>query len=377
MAEDSFQERTEQATPKREREAREKGQVPRSRELSTMAVLLVSSGGLLIFGPGLAKGLYNLMRDSLVLNRSIVMDPTSLYTMLINALEQALWLITPLLSVILIASLISSIAIGGVNFSTQALGFRLERLDPLKGLGRLFSMQGLMELAKAFVKFLIVSSVALLLLYADAPRLLGLGRQALIPAMAHAGALIGWGFFLVSAPLVLIAVVDAPFQIWQHNKQLRMTHQEVRDEGKETEGQPEVKRKQKGLQREISQQRMMADVARADVVVTNPTHYAVALRYDQEAAGAPRVVAKGLDLVAMRIRGLAKTHDVPVHSAPPLARALYTHTRLGEEIPAALYVAVAQLLAYVYQFKAGMAEPGLALDLSIPQEYSVSPQERL
>lgn len=368
---DDFQERTEQATPKRLREAREKGQIPRSRELNTMAVLLGAAGGLLTLGPGLAEGLYNLLRNGLTLNRHMVTDPSVMYTRLFGTITQALWLITPLLGVIVLAALIASVALGGVNFSAQALSFRWDRLDPIKGLGRVFSLQGLMELGKALVKFLLVAVVAIVLLWQDASSLLGLGQQALLPAMAHAGALIGWGFLALSATLVLIAAADAPFQLWQHGKQLRMTRQEVRDENKETEGQPEIKGRQRSLQREIARRRMMQEVPTADVVVTNPTHYAVALRYDQDGTGAPRVVAKGAERIAARIRELAEEHGVTVHCAPPLARALYAHGRLGEEIPTALYVAVAQLLAYVYQLKAGVADDGAELELPIPEEYAV------
>lgn len=368
---DDFQERTEQATPKRLREAREKGQIPRSRELNTMAVLLAASGGLLTLGPGLGQGMYDLVRNGLVLDRSMVTNPAMMYPVMVDTIRQALWLLTPMLLLLVLAALVASVVLGGVNFSAQALSFRWDRLDPVKGLGRVFSLNGLMELAKALVKFLLVASVAVLLLWYDAPRLVGLSGQALLPAMVHAGSMIGWGFLLLSATLVLIAAVDAPFQLWQHAKQLRMTRQEVRDENKETEGQPEIKGRQRALQREIARRRMMEEVPQADVVVTNPTHFAVALRYDQEGAGAPKVVAKGTELVAARIRELAADNGVPVHSAPPLARALYTHTRLGEEIPAALYVAVAQLLAYVYQLKAGAAEAGAELELPIPQEYAV------
>lgn len=368
---DDFQERTEQATPKRLREAREKGQVPRSRELNTMVLLLAASGGLLTLGPGLAQGLYDLMHNGLTLSRGMVTNPAMMYPAMVETIRQALWLLTPLLLLLVLAALIASTVLGGVNFSAQALAFRWDRLDPLKGLGRVFSPNGLMELAKALVKFMLVASVAVLLLWYDAPRLVGLGSEALLPALVHAGSMIGWGFLLLSATLTLIAAVDAPFQLWQHAKQLRMTRQEVRDENKETEGQPEVKGRQRALQREIARRRMMEEVPHADVVVTNPTHYAVALRYDQEGSGAPKVVAKGTQLVAARIRELAADNGVPVHSAPPLARALYTHTRLGEEIPAALYVAVAQLLAYVYQLNSGSAEIGADLDLPIPQEYAV------
>ncbi len=372
---DDFQERTEQATPKRLREAREKGQVPRSRELSTMAVVLAAAGGLIFFGPYLAHGLMEQMRAGLTINRGMATHVDLMIPALFEAIRYALGLVMPLLALLMAVSLAASAALGGLNFSMEALALKPERLDPVKGLGRVFSANGLMELAKALVKFLLVGGLAVLLLWYDAPRFLALGAQSLDPALIHAGALIGWGFVWLAATLVLIAAVDVPFQLWQHAKQLRMTRQEVREEFKETEGKPELKSRQKAMQREIAQRRMMEEVPRADVVVTNPTHFAVALRYEEESSAAPRVVAKGKGEIAARIRKLAAKNDVPIYPAPPLARALYAHTRLGEEIPAALYIAVAQLLAYVYQLRSGQAEEGAMLDLPVPGEFSVPAEE--
>lgn len=372
---DDLQERTEQATPKRLREAREKGQVPRSRELNTMTVLLAAAGGMLVFGPRMAEGFYQFVRGGLTLNRNMVTDSAMLYPAFEEAIRQGLWLMVPLLMVMAVAAIMASIALGGVAFSAKAMAFRWDRLDPLTGLGRVFSLSGLMEVVKALAKFLVVAAVAVIVLWHDAPAFLGLGSESLAPALMQAGSLMGWGFLFMSAALILVAVADVPFQLWQYAKNLRMTRQEIRDELKETEGQPEVKGRQRRLQREIAQRRMMEEVPRADVVVTNPTHYAVALRYNESANGAPRVVAKGADQVAQRIRELAEKNHVVMYSAPPLARALYVHTRLGEEIPAALYVAVAQLLAYVYQLKAGTAAEGVGLAIAVPAEYAVLPKE--
>ncbi len=372
---DASQERTEQATPKRLREAREKGQVPRSRELNTMTVLLAAAGGMLVLGPRMAEGFYQFMRGGLTLNRNMVTDSAMLYPALEEAIRQGLWLMAPLLMVMVVAAIVASIALGGVAFSAKAMAFRWDRLDPLTGLGRVFSLSGLMEVVKALAKFLIVATVAIIVLWRDAPVFLGLGSESLAPALMQAGSLMGWGFLFMSAALVLVAAADVPFQLWQYAKNLRMTRQEIRDELKETEGQPEVKGRQRRLQREIAQRRMMEEVPHADVVVTNPTHYAVALRYNESTNGAPRVVAKGADQVAQRIRELAEKNHVVMYSAPPLARALYVHTRLGEEIPAALYVAVAQLLAYVYQLKAGTTEESAGLEIAVPAEYAVPPKE--
>lgn len=373
MARDDFQERTEQATPKRLQEARDRGQIPRSRELVTAAVLIAAAGGLLAFGPHLIGGLMQTMRNGLTLDRSLLMDSQALYPLLGNALLHAVQLMTPLLILLVLAALLSSVALGGISFSMQAIGFKWERLDPLAGFGRVFSLNGLMELAKALVKFLVVAVVAVTVLWLEAGSLMGLGGYSVHPALALTGHLVGWSFLAFAASLILIAAADAPFQLWQHAKQLRMTQQEVRDESKETEGQPDIKRKQRQLQREIAQRRMMQEVPKADVVVTNPTHYAVALRYDQERMNAPRVVAKGKDLVAARIRETAAEHGVPVQSAPELARAIYFHTRLGQEVPTALYLVVAQLLAYVYQIKAGAAPASGPPSLSVPPELAQPP----
>ncbi|AOV16642.1 flagellar biosynthesis protein FlhB [Acidihalobacter aeolianus] len=373
MARDDFQERTEQATPKRLQEARDRGQIPRSRELVTAAVLIAAAGGLLAFGPHLIGGLMQTMRNGLTLDRSLLMDSQALYPLLANALLHAVQLMTPLLILLVLAALLSSVALGGISFSMQAIGFKWERLDPLAGFGRVFSLNGLMELAKALVKFLVVAVVAVTVLWLEAGSLMGLGGYSVHPALALTGHLVGWSFLAFAASLILIAAADAPFQLWQHAKQLRMTQQEVRDESKETEGQPDIKRKQRQLQREIAQRRMMQEVPKADVVVTNPTHYAVALRYDQERMNAPRVVAKGKDLVAARIRETAAEHGVPVQSAPELARAIYFHTRLGQEVPTALYLVVAQLLAYVYQIKAGAAPENGPPSLSVPPEFAQPP----
>lgn len=373
MARDDFQERTEQATPKRLQEARDRGQVPRSRELGTAAVLLAAAGGMLAFGPHLLGGLMQTMRNGLALDRSLLMDSHALYPLLAGALLHAMRLMVPLFLLLALAALLSSVVLGGISFSLQAIGFRWDRLDPLTGIGRVFSLYGLMELAKALVKFLIVAVVAVTVLWLESGSLMGLGAYSLHPALALTGRLVGWSFLAFAASLIVIAAADAPFQLWQHAKQLRMTQQEVRDESKDTEGQPDIKRKQRQLQRELAQRRMMQEVPKADVVVTNPTHYAVALRYDQERMSAPRVVAKGKDLVAARIRETAAEHGVPVQSAPELARAIYFHTRLGQEVPTALYLVVAQLLAYVYQIKAGATPESGPPHLNVPPELAQPP----
>ncbi len=366
------QERTEKATPKRRREAREKGQVPRSRELATVSILLASAAVFYAFGGEAGSLLAGLMRDGLTLEPAQLRDTAAVFRAMESGTRAALLAVAPLLVSLAAVAVLAPLALGGWVFSAQALRPRLERLDPLKGLGRLFSLRGVVELAKALAKVLVVGGVAVLLLWALRTDLGGLAREALQPQLAHVFHRVREAFLVLSAATLLIALVDVPYQIWQHGRQLRMTRQEVKDELKETEGRPEVRSRIRSLQREMAQRRMMDAVPGADVVVTNPTHYAVALAYDPLRANAPRVVAKGVDHLALRIREVASRHGVPVIEAPPLARALYATTDLEQEIPAALYVSVAHLLAYLYQLRAarqsGAPEPEPPRDFDVPED---------
>ncbi len=372
MAEDTGQERTERATPKRLREARERGQVARSRELGSAALLTTGAATLLIAGGHMGGRTAALMRDALALRGAELGRPEALLARLAEALAAGYLTAAPLLVVAVVAAVAATLAVGGWVFSAQAVAFRPEKLDPVKGLQRIFSVQGLVELVKAVAKFALVLAVAVAVLAWEAPEILGLAREPLPAALAHAGRLFAVTFLLLAAALVLVAAADVPFQLWNHARQLRMTRQEVKDELKDTEGRPEVRSRIRQIQRQMAQQRMMAEVPRADVVVTNPTHYAVALRYEEGRRAAPVVVAKGADLVALRIRALAREAGVPVLELPPLARALYRSTDLGREIPAALYVAVAQVLAYVYQVRAaraaGAPEPPPPAEVPVPED---------
>ena len=372
MAGDDGLERSEQPTPKRLREAREKGQVPRSRELNTTVLMLASAGGLLVMGEGMLGRFAQLLQTQLVIDRRAALDSATLVPALGDALLGAVSILAPFLVLVTLAAGLGAVIIGGWSFSPQSLGFKWEKLDPLKGLGRVFSARGLMELVKALAKFVLVGGVAVLLLWHFEAELMGLDREPLVPALAHAAHLYGWMFLGLSATLVLIAAVDVPFQLWEHNRQLRMTRQELKDEHKETEGHPEVKGRVRNMQRQMARRRMMEAVPKADVVVTNPTHFAVALRYDPETMAAPRLVAKGADLVAAQIRRIARDNGVTLVEAPPLARALYASTKLDQEIPAGLYVAVAHILAYVFQLRTHRGtrnEPAPPGDLPIPDEF--------
>ena len=268
-----------------------------------------------------------------------------------DAMIDGLWLMTPLFLLLVVVALLAPLSIGGWAFSFEAMAPKLSKLDPIKGLARLFSAKSLVELLKAMAKFLLVTAVAIAVIWMQMADFISLGSQSLEPGLAHAGNLLAMSFLYVSVALILIAAVDVPFQIWDHNKQMRMTMQEVRDEMKDTEGKPEVRSRIRQLQREVAQRRMMEAVPKADVIVTNPTHFAVALKYDPKKMRAPVVLAKGADLIALNIRKIAEENHIARIEAAPLARALYHSTEIGQAIPQGLYLAVAQLLAYVFQLR--------------------------
>jgi len=373
MAEnDTSQEKSEQPTPKRLREAREKGQVARSRELNTTLVLLGGAGGLLLMGGSIFRHLQEILRSSWTLERDLLLDTGALHSMLLLRITEGLLMLLPLFLLLIVAAVLGPISMGGGSFSGKAMAPKLSKLNPISGLKRIFSLQGLMEFGKTLIKFVLIAAVAGVFLWQLSGSLMGLGHQPLERGLMHAGYMVGWTFLTLAAALILVALVDVPFQLWTHQKQLRMTKQQVKDEFKETEGKPEVKSRIRQTQYDMARRRMMTEVPKADVVVTNPTHYAVALRYDQQGMKAPRVVAKGADLVAAEIRERARAAGVPLFSAPPLARALYFTTRIDQEIPAGLYVAVAHVLAYVYQLRtAGSASarrPEPPTDLPVPDE---------
>ena len=374
MAEDTGQEKTEQPTPKRLRESREKGQVPRSRELNSMTLLMASGVGFLLMGGTVLGGIRDILQRGLSIKNAQSIDADGLIEILSDTAIQSFLVVAPLFLLLVVVILMTPIGLGGWSFSMKAVSFKWEKLDPIKGLGRIFALKGLMELVKVLAKFVLVAGVSAIILWSLIDELIGLGNEPLEMAISHVAKLCGWSFIACSSALILIALIDAPFQLWQHTKQLKMTKQEVKDENKETDGRPEVKGRIRALQHEISQRRMMEAVPTADVIITNPTHYAVALSYDQFNMKAPVVVAKGADLIAANIRAVAEQHDVAIVSAPPLARALYASTEIDQEIPGGLYVAVATILTYVYQLKTTYGNsgivPGVPDDLPIPDELS-------
>lgn len=347
-ASDEGQERTEQPSAKKLEDARRKGQVARSRELSTMLVTLATAAVLYALGEHFAQGFMRLLRYGFSPDFLNTRDPSRLPTLFHSFLIEALWLTWPLLAVSFLAALVASVLLGGMTFS---LSFKFEKLNPIAGIGRMFSAQTAVELLKSVLKVVFIGGVAWILLDGLSDDILGLSLQTPEQAVASSGSMLVWFFVVVSLPLVLIAMIDVPWQLWSHQKQLRMTRQEVRDEHKESEGRPEVKGRIRELQQAASRRRMMEKVPQADVIITNPTHYAVALRYDEARGGAPVVVAKGIDEVAARIRAVAGQHQVPLVASARLARAIYASCELDQEIPAGLYLAVAQILTYVYQLK--------------------------
>jgi len=372
MSEDTGQERSEQPTAKKLQESRDKGQVPRSKELNTMMLLMASGFGFLFLGENILTSLSDLMRQGLSIKNAQAMDGYAVMELFGEISLQSLYIISPLFVLLMVIALLTPIGVGGWSFSTKAMSFKLEKIDPIKGIGRILSLNSLMELVKVLAKFLLVVGVSAIILYSLLDELVGLGYEPLYEALPHVANLAVWLFIACSSVLIIVALLDVPFQLWQHTKQLKMTRQEVKDENKETEGRPEVKGRIRALQMELSQRRMMEEVPTADVVITNPTHFAVALRYDQFSMRAPVVVAKGADLVAANIRAVAEKHDVAIVSAPPLARALFSSTEIDQEIPGGLYVAVATILSYIYQLKTavdtGSTVPDVPDDLPIPDE---------
>ena len=344
-------ERSEQPTAKRLTEARKKGQVARSRELNTLLVMLASALALwLLSGPAMS-GMTSLFSEALSPSGDVLKEAELVPTHLMHVLLSALTLITPFLAITVVAALAGPALMGGLLFSADAIAFKADKLDPIKGLGRVFSTKGLVELVKALLKFFLVLGVAVLIYKYLERDVMALITLDVVEGIARSGNMVMIALVLLSATLVLIAAIDVPYQLWSHNKQMRMTKQEIKDEGKETDGRPEVKARVRQLQREVSQRRMLQDVPDADVVITNPTHYSVALKYDKDGSGAPRVVAKGQDLIALKIRSIAIEHDVAIYEEPPLARALHGTTEIGDEIPGPLFLAVARVLAYVYHLR--------------------------
>ncbi len=351
MSEDSDLEKNEEATPKRREKAREDGQVARSQELTTFTLLMAAAAGILFMGGTLMEKLSSIMSSGLQIDRKLVFQTDLMLNRLYELAFEALLALGPFLLLLLVVAFFAPMLMSGWLFSSKALIPDFKKLNPIKGLARIFSVRGLTELLKAVSKALIVGTVGTLVIWNNKEAVLSLIKVPVDLGITLTGELLSISFLFVVAAMIFIVAIDVPFQLWDHAKKIRMSKEEIRKESKETEGDPLVKGRIRALQREAARRRMMSEVPEADVIVTNPTHYAIALRYKSDSMRAPTVVAKGVHLLAARIRELAEEHRVPILEAPPLARALYHHAELDSEIPETLYTAVAEILAYVFQLK--------------------------
>jgi flagellar biosynthetic protein FlhB len=344
-------ERTEDPSQKRLQDARERGQVPRSRELTNFATMIGGSAALVAIGGSMAGHMSQMMRRALAVDPQSLRDPDSMLSALGAACMSALDVLLPVFGVLIGLVLLASVVLGGWNFSPQAMAPDFSRLSPLAGLKRLFGMRGASELGKALLKCAVVGGVCAAIVSWTFRDVLALAHMAPRAAIGRGAGLVSWSFVWLCASLALVAMVDVPLQLFQFKVGLRMTRQELRDEAKESDGRPETKQRIRQMQQTLARRRMMHKVPTADVVIVNPTHFAVALKYDPKKMRAPQVLAKGVDLVAQNIRRIAEEHRVPVFESPKLARALYRSTDLNKEIPAGLYVAAAQVLSYIFRVR--------------------------
>ena len=367
MAEEAEQggERTEDPSQRRLQEARERGQVPRSRELMTFAAMIGGSVALAATSSESGAKLSQLMRRFMSIDAHQLEDTQSMFTALREASMLALSALLPIFGALVALVVLAGIAIGGWNFSPAALTPDFTRMSPLSGFKRLFGLRGASELGKALLKCGMVGGVATGIVASLFPQVLALGHMSASSAIGRGAGLMSVAFVWLCASLALVAAVDVPLQLFQFKRALRMTRQELRDEAKESDGRPETKQRIRQIQQAIARRRMMHKVPSADVVIVNPTHFAVALKYDPENMRAPRVLAKGVDLIAQNIRRIAEEHRVPVFESPKLARALYRSADLNQEIPAGLYLAVAQVLSYVFRIRT--LNPTLAARLARPE----------
>ena len=376
MAEESDLEKTEPASPRRLEKARDDGDVARSRELATFVLLSAAIGGLWLTNGALGTALSATVRHGLKFDRAVAFDPS-------HMLAQAGWMglkvllaIAPLFAMMVVAALVAPLMLGGWLFSTKSLAPNFAKLNPLSGIGRMFSAQSLADLVKALLKSLLIGGVAYLVIMDNLTSIMALMAKPVHAALPDTIMLVARSCALIIATLLLVALIDVPYQLWSHHRKLRMSLQDLRQEHKESEGDPHIKAQIRRQQQQMARRRMMSEIPKADIVVTNPAHFAVALKYLDGEMRAPRVVAKGSDLVAQRIRDIARENNVAILEAPPLTRALYKHAKLGDEIPAGLYTAVAEVLAWVYQLRRWQSEGGDAprtpSNLPIPEalEYS-------
>ncbi|MEI8161765.1 MAG: flagellar biosynthesis protein FlhB [Betaproteobacteria bacterium] len=371
MAEESDLDRTEPASSRRLEQAREEGNVPQSRELMAFMVLAAGAGAFWILGGWLSLRSSSLLRHGLSFGREAAFDTSMMTGAALSLTAEAFVIVGPIFLLAMAAAIVTPFMIGGGVISPKAFQLDFNRMDPIKGLGRMFSWQSVAELVKAVLKALLIAGVLYWVVQHEQDRLFALLTQPIETALISFAQVLLHSFLALIAGLALIAAIDVPFQLWQYHDRLKMTTEELKREAKESEGDPHLKARIRSQQREMARSRMMSAVPKADVVVTNPTHFAVALKYESGSMGAPTVVAKGMNLIAQRIRDLAGENQVPVLEAPPLARALHRHADVGDQIPAALYAAVAEVMAYVYQLNQFALSAGELLPPVVPAAIAV------
>jgi flagellar biosynthetic protein FlhB len=374
MADSDSGEKTEEPTAKKLTDARKKGQIARSKDLGTFFVLVGSACAMLLMGGKLATSMADMMSHLFSISREEAMDVNALFKVINDGVAQ---IVSPLLwifFIVMLAALVGNILLGGMSFSWAAMAPKASKLSPIAGFKRMFGVQAAVELIKSILKFFVVFIVAFLLLSGLFEQILGLSRETLPTNFEHATTMLLWMFLVLALSIGVIVVIDAPYQVWNHTRQLKMTKQEIKDEHKSTEGSPEIKGRIRRTQYEMSQRRMMSDVPDSDVVITNPTHFSIALKYDAAVGGAPVLSAKGADQMALHIRTIAKEHNIEIIQSPALARSLYYTAEVGDDIPEELFAAVAQVLAFIFQLnehKKGKARKPtpVAKDLPIPDEF--------
>jgi|TARA_B110000091_G_C13764012_1_gene453474 flagellar biosynthetic protein FlhB len=374
MAESDSGEKTEQPTDKKLTDARQKGQIARSKELGTMFVLIGSASAMMLVGSSLVDGLSGMMKRLFSFSREEALDINALFNIVGQSISLIIIPMLWIFAIIAVAAFIGNTLLGGLSFSLEAMAPKASRMSPFAGFKRMFGTQSYVELVKSILKFFVVFIVAYLLLNGLFDEILGLSRESIPINFVHAVQLLLGMFMTLTISLIIIAVIDAPYQVWNHTKQLKMTKQEIKDEHKTSEGSPENKGRIKRTQYEMSQRRMMADVANSDVIITNPSHFSVALQYDPIVGGAPILIAKGADEMALHIRTIAKEHAIEIVQSPGLARSLYYTAEVGDDIPEELFAAVAQVLAFIFQLnehRKGRARKPIpiAKNLPIPDDF--------
>ncbi|MWP47566.1 flagellar biosynthesis protein FlhB [Gilliamella sp. Pas-s27] len=374
MADDSDLDKSEQPTDSKIKKAREKGQIPRSRELTSLLILLIGISLFWVMGSHLVNQLITIIK--IAIKVSYKTDDRLIVFNLVNLLIHGFWAVVPIFLGLVIIAIFAPLCVGGLLFSLQSIKPNFKKLNPISGFGRLFSTKIFSELLKSVLKVILITMASTLFLMHHFYDMLSLPNMYLNNALAKSTQLIILCGILSVIALIPMVGFDIFYQIWSNLKKLKMSKQEIKDEFKEQEGNPQIKGRIRQMQQAMARRRMMKDVPKANVIVTNPTHYAVALQYDEKTMMAPKLLAKGTDKIALRIKEIASEHNIPQLEAPPLARALYRHGEIGETIPTELYAAVAQILAWVYQLKQwhkyGGDKPAKPNNLPIPESLSVN-----